>query len=104
MEIMVIHGVLKQGNHGKILWLFETGKPWYTIHLPYIIYEKSMVYSSVPCNTTKYHGIPWYAMRFREEDIHKLDERERGGRRGRREKEEKKIERNGGERGGRRER
>ena len=79
MEIMVIHGVLKQGNHGKICWLFETGKPWYTIHLPYIIYEKSMVYSSVPCNTTKYHGIPWYAMRFREEEIDKLDEREREG-------------------------
>ena len=73
----MIHGVLKKGGHGKILLLFETGKPWYTIHLPYIIYEKSMVYSSVPCNTTNYHGIPWYAMRFHEEEIYKLDERER---------------------------
>ena len=77
MEIMVIHGVLKKGGHGKTLWLFETGKPWYTIHLPCIIYEKNMVCSRVLCNTTKYHGIPWYAMRFHEEDIDTLDERER---------------------------
>ena len=41
--------------------------------------KKNMVYNSVPCNTTKYHGIPWYAMIFHEEEIYKLDEREREG-------------------------
>ena len=35
------HGVLKQGNHGEIPWCFETGKSWYTIHLPYTIHEKT---------------------------------------------------------------
>ena len=64
--------VLKQGNHGKISWCFETGKPWYTIHLPYTIYKKAwsttvyhvmlwcvVVYHVIPCNMV-YHVIPWY--------------------------------------------
>ena len=42
------HGVLKQVNHGKILWIFETGKLWYTIQLRYTIYEKAW-------STTVYH-------------------------------------------------
>ena len=75
METMVIRGVLKQGNLGKISWCFETGKPWYTIHLPYILYEKAwsttdyhvvswhtMVYHVIPRNVMKNHGMPWYTM------------------------------------------
>ena len=66
------HGVLKQGNHGKTPWCFETGKQWHAIQLPYTIYEKAwsttvyhvmswytMDYHVIPCNITKYHCIPW---------------------------------------------
>ena len=74
---MVIHGVLKQGNHDKISWRFETDKPWYTIHLPNIIYEKAwsttvyhvmswytMVYHIIPCDIAKYHGMPCNSMGY----------------------------------------
>ena len=68
METMVIHSVLKQGNHGKIQWCFETetmvkyngvlkqvNHGTYTIHLPYTIYEKAG-------STTVYYVMSWFTM------------------------------------------
>ena len=76
METMIIHGVLKQGKHGKIPLCSETGKPWYNIHLTYTNILKNMVYHSLLCNImvyhvilTKYHGILCHSIGYPYENI-----------------------------------
>ena len=55
------HGVLEQVNHNKIPQCFET--LWYTIHLPYTMYEKAWsttFYHVMSWYSIVYHVIPWY--------------------------------------------